>query len=141
MLGSTCLISVLLYHLLSLLFRRGLRLSILLGVVPRHLCRPLSALLNHLRPPFPQGLRLPILLGSFGTMLAAWIKVGSLSPDRFYVTFIGQTVAAVAQIFVLGIPAKLAAVWFGQDQVSSACAIGVFGNQVRRKWSVVVQLH
>ncbi|KAF0300149.1 Feline leukemia virus subgroup C receptor-related protein 2 [Amphibalanus amphitrite] len=77
-----------------------------------------------------KGLRVPILLGSFGTMLAAWIKVGSLSPDRFYVTFIGQTVAAVAQIFVLGIPAKLAAVWFGQDQVSSACAIGVFGNQI-----------
>ncbi|XP_037068046.1 feline leukemia virus subgroup C receptor-related protein 2-like isoform X2 [Pollicipes pollicipes] len=77
-----------------------------------------------------KGLRIPILLGSFGTMLAAWIKTGSLSPDRFYVTFIGQTVAAVAQIFVLGIPAKLAAVWFGQDQVSSACAIGVFGNQI-----------
>ena len=74
------------------------------------------------------------MLGSFGTMLAAWIKVGSLSPDRFYVTFIGQTVAAVAQIFVLGIPAKLAAVWFGQDQVSSACAIGVFGNQVCGEW-------
>ena len=65
-------------------------------------------------------------------MLAAWIKVASLSPDRFYVTFIGQTVAAVSQIFVLGIPAKLAAVWFGQDQVSFACAIGVFGNQVGR---------
>lgn len=83
-----------------------------------------------LSPPFWQGLRLPVLLGSFGTMAAAWIKVGSLSPDRFYVTFIGQTVAGVAQIFVLGVPAKLAAVWFGQDQVSSACAVGVFGNQV-----------
>lgn len=77
-----------------------------------------------------KGLRLPVLLGSFGTMLAAWIKVASLSPQRFYVTFIGQTVAALAQIFVLGIPAKLAAVWFGQRQVSSACAIGVFGNQI-----------
>ena len=79
----------------------------------------------------PQGLRWAVLLGSFGTMVGSWIKVGSLSPDRFFVTFIGQTVTAASQIFILGIPPKLAAVWFGPNQVSSACAIGVFGNQVR----------
>ncbi|XP_072755230.1 choline/ethanolamine transporter flvcr2a isoform X3 [Anoplolepis gracilipes] len=28
------------------------------------------------------------------------------------------------------LPARLAAVWFGPDQVSSACSIGVFGNQL-----------
>ncbi|XP_072755229.1 choline/ethanolamine transporter flvcr2a isoform X2 [Anoplolepis gracilipes] len=28
------------------------------------------------------------------------------------------------------VPARLAAVWFGPDQVSSACSIGVFGNQL-----------
>ncbi|XP_037068044.1 feline leukemia virus subgroup C receptor-related protein 1-like isoform X1 [Pollicipes pollicipes] len=77
-----------------------------------------------------KGLRVAVMLGSFGTMLGSWIKVGSLSPDRFYVTFIGQTVSAASQIFILGIPAKLAAVWFGPGQVSSACAIGVFGNQL-----------
>ena len=27
-------------------------------------------------------------------------------------------------------PARLAAIWFGPDQVSTATAIGVFGNQV-----------
>lgn len=63
-------------------------------------------------------------------MLGAWIKVGSLSPDRFTVAFAGQTVAAASQIFILGIPPKLAASWFGPDQVSSACSIGVFGNQL-----------
>lgn len=36
------------------------------------------------------------------------------------------------QMFTLGIPPKLAAVWFGSDEVSTACAAGVFGNQV---WS------
>lgn len=34
------------------------------------------------------------------------------------------------QVFILSLPARLAAVWFGLDQVSSACSIGVFGNQV-----------
>jgi MFS transporter, FLVCR family, feline leukemia virus subgroup C receptor-related protein len=33
-------------------------------------------------------------------------------------------------VFILGIPPRLAAVWFGPKQVSTACAAGVFGNQV-----------
>ncbi|XP_060555414.1 heme transporter FLVCR2-like isoform X2 [Ruditapes philippinarum] len=41
-----------------------------------------------------------------------------------------QTLCAIAQIFILGIPARLAAVWFGPNQVSTATSIGVFGNQV-----------
>lgn len=57
--------------------------------------------------------------------------VFSASPNLFPVAFIGQTVVAVSQIFILGIPPLLAAVWFGPSQVSSATAIGVFGNQVR----------
>ena len=44
--------------------------------------------------------------------------------------FTGQTIIAISQIFILGIPPQLAATWFPADQVSSACAIGVFGNQV-----------
>ena len=55
----------------------------------------------------------------------------SIAPDRFLITFIGQTVVAVAQTFILSLPARLAAVWFGQNEVSSACSIGVLGNQVR----------
>lgn len=35
------------------------------------------------------------------------------------------------QVFILSLPARVAAVWFGPDQVSSACSVGVFGNQVR----------
>ena len=44
--------------------------------------------------------------------------------------FSGQTIVAISQIFILGIPPQLAATWFPSSQVSSACAIGVFGNQV-----------
>ncbi len=43
---------------------------------------------------------------------------------------IGQTVASFAQIFLLGVSPNVAAVWFGSDQVSLACSIGVFGSQV-----------
>ena len=35
----------------------------------------------------------------------------------FGVTTLGQTVAAISQIFILGIPARLAAVWFGPTEV------------------------
>ena len=34
------------------------------------------------------------------------------------------------KVFILGVPSKLAATWFGENEVSTACAIGVFGNQV-----------
>ncbi|XP_050309851.1 uncharacterized MFS-type transporter C09D4.1 isoform X2 [Anthonomus grandis grandis] len=76
------------------------------------------------------GLRLAITIGILGTCLGAWIKVASVSPDRWLVSFAGQTVVALSQVFVLSVPARLAAVWFGPDQVSSACSIGVFGNQI-----------
>ena len=78
-----------------------------------------------------QGLRLSVLLGSLGTCLGSWIKVFATGPDQFWLLFTGQTVVAVSQIFILGIPAQLAATWFPASQVSSATAIGVFGNQVR----------
>nr|CAH0103591.1 unnamed protein product [Daphnia galeata] len=76
------------------------------------------------------GLRVTLLIGSLGTAAGAWIKVFSVVPDRFYVALIGQTIAAISQVFVLSVPPNLAATWFGPDQVSSACSIGVFGNQL-----------
>lgn len=51
-------------------------------------------------------------------------------PDGFWITFIGQAIVGASQMFTLGIPPRLAAVWFGPDEVSKACALGVFGNQV-----------
>jgi FLVCR family feline leukemia virus subgroup C receptor-related protein len=85
---------------------------------------PASWLLNR------KGLRFCVLLGSFGTCLGAWIKCLSISPDRFWLTMIGQTVVASSQLFILNIPPRLAAVWFGAKEVSSATSFGVFGNQV-----------
>lgn len=76
------------------------------------------------------GMRKCVLIGAAGTCAGAWIKVLSVNPNLFYVGFIGQTVVAASQVFVLSVPARLAALWFGADQVSSACSIGVFGNQL-----------
>ncbi|GMS99994.1 hypothetical protein PENTCL1PPCAC_22169, partial [Pristionchus entomophagus] len=76
------------------------------------------------------GLRWSLLLGAAGNCIGAWIKILSTSPDAFWITFIGQTIVGGSQMFTLGIPPKLAAVWFGSDEVSTACAAGVFGNQL-----------
>ena len=65
-----------------------------------------------------------------GTAAGAWIKVLSADRDSYYVALIGQTVVAISQVFILGVPPNVAAVWFPPNQVSSACSIGVFGNQV-----------
>ncbi|XP_029163645.1 uncharacterized MFS-type transporter C09D4.1-like [Nylanderia fulva] len=83
---------------------------------------PASYLLNKF------GLRYAMIFGALGTALGSWIKVFSIATDRFWITFLGQSLVAVSQIFVLSVPARLAALWFGPDQVSSACSIGVFAN-------------
>lgn len=77
-----------------------------------------------------KGLRWALVLAALGTCAGSWVKVFSVAPDRWWVTFLGQTIVAVSQVFILNVPARLAAVWFGPGQVSSACSIGVFGNQL-----------
>ncbi|XP_074146085.1 choline/ethanolamine transporter FLVCR2 [Sminthopsis crassicaudata] len=76
------------------------------------------------------GLRTITLLGSALNCLGAWVKVGSLKPNLFPVTVVGQLICAVAQVFILGLPSSLAAVWFSEREVSTACSLAVFGNQV-----------
>ncbi|VDK72555.1 unnamed protein product [Onchocerca ochengi] len=76
------------------------------------------------------GLRISIILGSGGNCIGAWVKMFSTTPDAFWITFLGQTIVGISQMFILSIPPRLAAVWFGSNQVSTACAIGVFGNQL-----------
>uniref|UniRef100_A0A158Q7C9 Choline/ethanolamine transporter FLVCR1 n=1 Tax=Elaeophora elaphi TaxID=1147741 RepID=A0A158Q7C9_9BILA len=76
------------------------------------------------------GLRISIILGSGGNCIGAWVKMFSAKPDAFWITFLGQAIVGFSQMFILGVPSRLAAVWFGPEQVSTACAIGVFGNQL-----------
>ncbi|XP_038143424.1 feline leukemia virus subgroup C receptor-related protein 2 isoform X3 [Cyprinodon tularosa] len=77
-----------------------------------------------------KGLRVIALAGTGLNCVGTWIKVVSVRPDLFGVTFLGQFCCSLAQVFILGMPSKIASVWFGSEEVSTACSIGVFGNQL-----------
>lgn len=77
-----------------------------------------------------KGLRVVALVATAFNCLGTWVKVASARPDLFAVTFLGQFCCSFAQVFILGMPSRIASVWFGSDEVSTACSIGVFGNQV-----------
>uniref|UniRef100_A0A8C7YDU8 Choline/ethanolamine transporter FLVCR1 n=1 Tax=Oryzias sinensis TaxID=183150 RepID=A0A8C7YDU8_9TELE len=77
-----------------------------------------------------KGLRVTALVANALNCAGTWIKVASARSDMFWVTMLGQLFSAVAQVFILGLPARIAGVWFGADEVSTACSIGVFGNQM-----------
>lgn len=81
-----------------------------------------------------RGIRDVVVVGSAFNCIGAWIKIGSAAPTLFSVTFFGQFVCSVATVFILGIPSYLASVWFGEKEVSTACSIGVLGNQVCLKY-------
>lgn len=70
-------------------------------------------------------------MGIIGTCAGSWIKIGAVHPNRFWLAFIGQALVAFSNIFVISVPATLAATWFGAKESASACSIGVFGNQVK----------
>lgn len=80
-----------------------------------------------------RGLRLTALLGSGLNCLGAWIKCASVQQHLFWVTMLGQCLCSVAQVFILGLPSRIASVWFGPKEVSTACATAVLGNQVRTR--------
>lgn len=70
------------------------------------------------------------MIGTFGTCIGAWIKVVSVFPGGFWLAFVGQSVVAFCQIFIISLSPKVAAVWFSSSEVSTACSIGCCGNQV-----------
>lgn len=77
-----------------------------------------------------KGLRLTALLGAGLNCAGAWLKCVSVSPELFGVTVTAQVICSVAQVFILGLPSRLASVWFGPREVSTACATAVLGNQL-----------
>ncbi|KAK1795776.1 hypothetical protein P4O66_008839 [Electrophorus voltai] len=77
-----------------------------------------------------KGLRLTTLLGAGLNCIGAWVKCASIGSDLFWVTMVAQTICSVAQVFILGLPSRIASVWFGPREVSTACATAVLGNQL-----------
>ncbi|KAK5879690.1 hypothetical protein CesoFtcFv8_022785 [Champsocephalus esox] len=77
-----------------------------------------------------KGLRLTALLGAGLNCAGAWMKCASVSQDRFGVTVGAQVICSMSQVFILGLPSRVASVWFGPKEVSTACAVAVLGNQL-----------
>ncbi|KAI5627150.1 feline leukemia virus subgroup C receptor-related protein 1 isoform X1 [Silurus asotus] len=77
-----------------------------------------------------RGLRVTALIGAGLNCAGAWAKCASAAPGLFWVTFAAQVVCSVAQVFILGLPSRIASVWFGPKEVSTACAAAVLGNQL-----------
>lgn len=75
------------------------------------------------------GLRYAVIIGSVGTTVGAAIKCFSVKETAFAITMFGQTIVALSQLFIISVPPLLAAVWYPDNQVSTATAFGVFGNQ------------
>lgn len=78
-----------------------------------------------------RGMRDIAVVGSAFNCVGAWIKTSTADPSLFYMALLGQFVCSVATVYILSIPSKLASLWFGPQEVSTACSIGVLGNQVR----------
>lgn len=76
------------------------------------------------------GLRYAVIIGSAGTTIGAAIKCFSVHETGFVITMFGQTIVALSQLFIISVPPLLAAVWYPDNQVSTATAFGVFGNQL-----------
>ncbi|XP_069805808.1 choline/ethanolamine transporter FLVCR2 [Dendropsophus ebraccatus] len=100
-------------------------------------CLSMSYMLLYIPLIFPvtwlldtRGLRIIALIGSGLNCLGAWIKTGSARPDLYPLTLCAQLICAAAQVFILGMPSHLASVWFSSTEVSTACSLGVFGNQL-----------
>ncbi|XP_077598396.1 choline/ethanolamine transporter flvcr2b [Stigmatopora nigra] len=77
-----------------------------------------------------KGLRVVALAATALNCAGTWLKVASVQRHLFAVTFFGQFCCSLAQVFILGMPSRIASVWFGANEVSTACSIGVFGNQL-----------
>ncbi|KAL8609948.1 hypothetical protein ACOMHN_046868 [Nucella lapillus] len=77
-----------------------------------------------------KGLRTTALLGTALNLAGAGLKVAAVNSDLFPLLLGAQTLCGLAEVLVLPVPPRLAALWFGADQVSTACSLGVLANQL-----------
>ncbi|CAJ0922042.1 17925_t:CDS:2 [Entrophospora sp. SA101] len=70
-----------------------------------------------------------LLFGAFLNSLGSFVRfLGSFGPRGFWVLFLGQTIAASGQVFILGLPPKLAITWFDHGEQNLAASIGIMAN-------------
>ena len=64
------------------------------------------------------------------SLLSQSSKLQPVLQSAWWLVFIGQTVSACAQCFILELPPKIAAIWFPASEIATATSLGVFGNQL-----------
>lgn len=78
------------------------------------------------------GIKFGVIFGAFLNSLGALLRyLGSLKRSYigFWILFLGQTIAALAQLFILCVPPKLANIWFSQyGQQNFATSVGITAN-------------
>ncbi|XP_021935792.1 feline leukemia virus subgroup C receptor-related protein 1-like isoform X3 [Zootermopsis nevadensis] len=75
-------------------------------------------------------MRWSVILGTFFTAAGALVKVASVKPGLFWVTFLGQTLVSFTQAVAMPMPPFMPAVWFPSNQVNTACSIAVNGTML-----------
>ncbi|KAI8644278.1 major facilitator superfamily domain-containing protein [Parasitella parasitica] len=78
------------------------------------------------------GLRRGIFVGACLNAIAGGIRWLGAIPSMygFAVLFLGQTIAAIAQVFMLSIPPQLAVAWFPENEINLATSIAVSANNL-----------
>lgn len=85
-----------------------------------------------------KGLRTICILASATNMLGAALKFVSTFGRTFWLYELGQICCAFAETFAVSLPARIAAVWFPSNEVSTATSVGVFGNQFGIAMSFII---
>ncbi|KAI7907462.1 major facilitator superfamily domain-containing protein [Cokeromyces recurvatus] len=78
------------------------------------------------------GLQRGILIGAVLNAIAGGIRWLGATPSLygFITLFFGQTIAALAQVFMLSIPPRLAVAWFPETEINIATSIAVSANNL-----------
>lgn len=59
-----------------------------------------------------------MLCGGIGTAFGTILKIFSVQRDLFWLVMVCQGCLSISQSILAGLPTKLAAVWFGSNQVN-----------------------
>ncbi|KAI8093232.1 major facilitator superfamily domain-containing protein [Halteromyces radiatus] len=78
------------------------------------------------------GLRRGILIGAVLNVIGSGMRWFGAIPSLygFLFLFIGQSIAALAQVFMLAIPPQLAVAWFPESEINVATSIAVSANNL-----------
>ncbi|CAL1262775.1 unnamed protein product [Larinioides sclopetarius] len=75
-------------------------------------------------------LRWTVMCAAFSNVIASGLQFASTKPNGFAYVMFSAFFSSMSNLFILGIPPFLAAKWFPSNELSRACAFGVFGNQL-----------